>query len=93
MPRGQVIPEVLLTRLEQHGTTGCRCGRSDQRQFTLAILEFGQPGDVNGDGMINFEDLLILLASWGPCPGCRSDLDDDGMVGFTDLLQMLSLWT
>jgi hypothetical protein len=24
-------------------------------------------GDVNGDGMVGVDDILILLANWGPC--------------------------
>jgi hypothetical protein len=27
------------------------------------------PADLNGDGVVDGADLLILLASWGPCPG------------------------
>jgi len=25
------------------------------------------PGDINGDGVVNVDDILILLAHWGPC--------------------------
>ena len=50
------------------------------------------PGDVDGDGVVAFTDLLQVLADWGACPGCASDLDGDGMVGFTDLTQLLGAW-
>ena len=26
------------------------------------------PWDVDGDGVVGFEDLLKLLSNWGPCP-------------------------
>ncbi|NNM26816.1 MAG: VCBS repeat-containing protein [Phycisphaerales bacterium] len=51
------------------------------------------PGDVDGDGDVDFTDLLQVLADWGPCPGCAADLDGDGSVGFTDLLEVLAGWT
>jgi hypothetical protein len=27
----------------------------------------GIPGDLNGDGVVDEADLLILLSEWGPC--------------------------
>ena len=53
-------------------------------------------GDLNGDGSVGVADLLILLASWGPCPDlpetCPADLDLDGNVGVADLLILLANW-
>ncbi|MBT8484206.1 MAG: VCBS repeat-containing protein, partial [Phycisphaerae bacterium] len=49
-------------------------------------------GDIDGDGVVGFLDLLAVLAAWGPCPGCPQDLDGDGVVGFTDLLVVLAAW-
>jgi hypothetical protein len=51
------------------------------------------PGDVDGDGIVGFLDLLAVLSQWGPCPGCPADLDGDGTVGFLDLLIVLSNWS
>ena len=57
----------------------------------------GIPGDLNGDGAVDIDDLLILLAAWGPCPDppdpCPADLDEDGSVGIGDLLNLLANWT
>jgi len=53
-------------------------------------------GDLNGSGSVGFDDLLQLLAAWGPCPPpqlCPADLDCDGLVGFNDLLQLLAAWS
>ena len=50
------------------------------------------PGDVNGDGIVNTEDLLLLLAAWGECQGCPEDLNGDGVVNTTDLLALLAAW-
>ena len=29
----------------------------------------GVPGDATGDGFVNFDDVLAVLAAWGPCEG------------------------
>lgn len=51
-------------------------------------------GDVDGDGLVDFADILAVLGSWGPCEGdCPADLDGDGVVGFADLLLVLANWT
>jgi hypothetical protein len=55
------------------------------------------PADVDGDGFVDFADLLALLSSWGDCPAppaeCPTDVDGDGAVGFGDLLIVLADWT
>jgi hypothetical protein len=50
-------------------------------------------GDVNGDNLVNTEDLLLLLADWG-CTGasCPGDLDGDGVTNTADLLMLLADW-
>lgn len=49
-------------------------------------------GDINGDGVVNAEDLALLLGNWGPCPGCPADLTGDGVVGPVDLAILLGNW-
>ena len=70
---------------------------SDQTIDLVIVATGGQagiPGDLNGDGQVNFTDLLILLTAWGPCPPpCDADLSGDGIVDFADLLILLSNWT
>ena len=50
-------------------------------------------GDVNGDGVVNFDDLIGMLAEWGACSGCSSDIDGNGQVDFNDLLTLLGNWS
>jgi hypothetical protein len=58
------------------------------------------PGDVApvpADGTVEFQDLLVVLAAWGPCPApcetsCAGDVDGNCIVGFDDLLLVLSGW-
>lgn len=47
------------------------------------------PGDANGDGVVNFNDLLILAQSYGKTATATTvdgDFNSDGSVGFDDLL-------
>ncbi len=57
------------------------------------IVPAGPTGDVNCDGVIDFRDLLLLLAAWGPCEECPEDLNGDGRVDFADVLVVLDQWT
>ena len=35
---------------------------------TVTINEYTCIGDLNNDGFVNFCDVLVLIANWGPCP-------------------------
>jgi hypothetical protein len=55
----------------------------------------GCPADLDGDGTVGFNDLTLLLGTWGPCPAegtCDADIDGDGTVGFNDLTVLLGSW-
>ena len=61
-------------------------------------LEFGPCpiGDLTGDLSVNVEDLLAVIAAWGPCPAeptpCPADIVDDQIVNVADLLAVISHW-
>lgn len=53
--------------------------------------------DLNGDGVVNTSDLLILFSSWGPCDcnlagSCLADFNDDGTTNTSDLLILFANW-
>ncbi len=52
--------------------------------------------DLNCDGMVGTNDLLELLAKWGPCAPeaylCRVDIDGDGVTGVADFMILLTSW-
>ena len=52
--------------------------------------------DLNGDGVVDTNDLLIVVGDWG-CfsttnSSCFGDINKDGFVGTTDLLIVLDNW-
>ena len=52
-------------------------------------------GDLDCDCMVNFDDFLMLVDGWGPCPpggACPADLNGDGTVSVVDFLIMLANW-
>jgi len=49
--------------------------------------------DLNGDGVVDFLDLLVMLSFWGPCGSCPADLTGSGAVGFADLTALLACWS
>ena len=51
-------------------------------------------GNLNGDDLVNSEDLGLLLAAWDTeCPkGCPEDINEDGLVDSADLGLVLGYW-
>jgi len=49
-------------------------------------------GDINGDGVVDIDDLFEVLAHWGE-PGGSADVNNDGIVNVEDLLIVLANWT
>lgn len=53
-------------------------------------------GDLNGDLVVDAVDLAMLLAAWGPVPGCPpsipADFDQNCDVGPEDLAVVLGAW-
>lgn len=60
------------------------------------VTPLGPAEDINNDGAVDFQDLLLILGGWGLCPDppetCPADVDGDGMVGFSDIVRVLAAW-
>ena len=85
---------------ERGGGAGCIVsisGKGFPKQVISADMyshEVEIYGDVNGDGFVNIEDLLIVIAAWGPCdPPCNADIDGSGVVDIIDLLEVVGQWS
>lgn len=59
----------------------------------LIVTVLSQPGDLNGDLVVDGADLGLLQSSWGTCAGCAADLTGDGIVDGADLGALLANWT
>jgi hypothetical protein len=72
---------------------------SVQAGYVLTLRDVGGGsgnGDVNGDGVVDVTDFLLMLGMWGPCADCcvcAADFDEDCEVGVTDFLLLLAWWT
>ena len=54
-------------------------------------------GDVNGDGVVDVQDLTALIIAWGDCPpepdDCAADLNGDGTVDVLDMIEVVVNWS
>lgn len=72
-------------------SNGCGVIESNAAQLTL---QGTCPGDANGDGIVNFADLNVVLSGFGQsvAPGTGGDVTGDGNVNFADLNLVLSFF-
>jgi len=91
-----LAPVPIGTRTVEIHVSGTRLDGTENDAYfdelTLMIADASCPADLNGTGDVGFADLVLLLATWGPCSGCPADLDASGAVGFDDLLEVLAAW-
>jgi len=55
----------------------------------------GCPGDINADGTVGVNDVLLIISMWGPCPSvglCDADINGDDIVDVVDLLFIINVW-
>jgi len=68
----------------------------DDHTFVLVPSRSGCESDLDGDGDVDFDDLLALLSAFaapvGSCSFAPNDLNNDGTIGFDDLLTLLAGW-
>jgi hypothetical protein len=63
--------------------------------FPKLTIETGILGDTDGDGDVDVNDFLELLAAWGPCADCDycpADFNGDCSVDVLDFLILLANW-
>ncbi|MCH2140299.1 MAG: S8 family serine peptidase [Phycisphaerales bacterium] len=67
----------------------------DDVQIVAISTASDVPGDANGDGIVNADDILLVISAWGPCPpgDCDGDLNGDGVVNTDDLLMVIAGWS
>jgi len=53
------------------------------------VFQNGCPEDVNGSGMVDIEDILAVLTSFGCTGNCLGDINGDGNVDINDGLLVI----
>jgi type V secretory pathway adhesin AidA len=98
---GMVVQEFEFIGV-QPGDYVLRVTKASHLSYTKLLVRVGDtdlslteivliPGDINGDGQINFSDLSLLLNDYGKTgTGLFTDLNGDGQVNFNDLSLLLS---
>jgi hypothetical protein len=73
--------------------------RVQGEQVDMGALEApskqNQPGDANGDGSVDVDDLIAVILTWGTCANCRAcptDFDRDCDVDVDDLIAVILNW-
>ncbi len=64
----------------------------DAVSLVAVLCEDPCPPDIVDSGVVDVDDLLLLLAYWGPCNDCPADFDGDSEVDVDDLLLLLAYW-
>ena len=80
----QLEQAVCLSVSGTFGGAGVDCGS--------VVCEQPCPEDLDNNGAVDFNDILSLLAAWGPCGTCDEDIDENGTVDFADLLVILAAY-
>ncbi len=98
-PRQSVLMQTTFD-LTPGETMEFRVGKSndtnanDLKQLDVVIQRLPRlcPGDINGDGIVNIQDLTTLLGSFGQdvIPSEGGDLNGDGTVNINDLSLLIS---
>ena len=59
----------------------------------MGAYEFNPcPGDITGDGLVNVNDLLAVVSTWGATGPNQADINNDGTVNVNDLLAVITAW-
>ncbi len=72
---------------------GVACGDDSYYEMTVDCgVASDCPQDLSGNGEVDFEDILTVLAHWGEDGSMGGDTNDDDYVDFKDILNILGAW-
>ncbi|MBI9018296.1 MAG: lamin tail domain-containing protein [Phycisphaerae bacterium] len=86
--------ELLLQITDGPLGQGIEDGKTGEYVVTVVVLE-PLVGDIDHDGVVDLQDLSILVSQWlGSCPDQNhcADLDDSGIVSTNDFSLLASNW-
>ena len=96
LPRLIVLPEILTANDDGISIWTSEAGNGMIRPrlevtFEREIEPPIRPEDLDGDGVVGVNDLILLLSVWDMTDS-PFDLDGDGSVGLGDLIFLISAW-
>jgi hypothetical protein len=66
---------------------------SNESAFSSQVSKYiSKTADLNSDGLINMQDVSILMANWGSTSRPKADINQDGYVNMQDVSIMMSQW-
>ncbi|KKM82605.1 hypothetical protein LCGC14_1317960 [marine sediment metagenome] len=75
---------------------GCQTGEKEDVVGTVSFVGPTLQADINGDGIVDANDIKIMASEWGKeqidDEGFRSDFNNDGIVDLKDLAVMADHW-
>ncbi len=88
--------ELVLTEVKAVNVNGDRLLVAENVPLIIIVKCKAMPGDVNGDGKVDLEDLMALLEGFGASEGepgyfSAADLNNDGRIDFLDLSIIVAL--
>ncbi|MDG2291468.1 MAG: S8 family serine peptidase [Phycisphaerales bacterium] len=91
------VRSIMETTSSDYGTSGYDTSFGWGMVNAFAAVEAVDaeepcPADIDGNGTVGVDDLLALIANWGPCNGCAGDFDGSGAIGVDDLLLLIGSW-
>jgi probable HAF family extracellular repeat protein len=96
MVPGTGFETVWATAINNQGQITGTGHNADGDVVAVLLAPLDVPvGDIDVDCTVGFDDFLVLLDAWGPCPpagACPADLDGDGQVSILDFLILLANW-
>jgi hypothetical protein len=89
--------ETIIATIASVSSVGGGYAEVDEQATSVNIVDSGRPGDANGDGLVDYYDLLELISEYGkinPGPAdLDADFDNDGDVDYYDLLILIANFT
>ena len=79
------VNDIALQVIDVHGNI-TRRDYTLTADDTLIVENIGNPADVNSDGVVNIQDLVLVASNFGGTGQNSADVNSDGIVNISDLV-------